>query len=178
MRLVATGRIRDEGGAARGPGATSCGMRSPSASADRALRLAPNSGQVLFLDAWNHLYMDDWRNAVAQTERARRLSPVDPAMFLVASALGAAQFAGEQYEDAAACMRQAIRDRPGYQVAHRLLTASLARLGRPEEARAAIPGLLAAAPGHTLAAAAAHSAFRRRTRERYLEGLRLAGLPE
>jgi adenylate cyclase len=63
-------------------------------------------------------------------------------------------------------------------VAHRLLAASLARLGRPEEARAAIPGLLATAPGRTLAAAAAHSAFRGRTRERYLEGLRLAGLPE
>ena len=153
-------------------------MRSPSASADRALRLAPNSGQVLFLGAWNQLYMDDGRTAVAQTERARRLSPVDPAMFLFTAAFGAAHFAGEQYEDAAACMRQAIRDRPGYLVAHRLLTASLARLGRPEGAHAAIPCLLAAAPGHTLAAAAAHSAFRRRTRERYLEGLRLAGLPE
>lgn len=77
-----------------------------------------------------------------------------------------------------AWVRRAIRDRPNYLVAHRLLAASLTQLGRVEEARAGIPALLAVAPGYTVAAAARHSAFRSPTQERYLDGLRRAGLPE
>ena len=74
--------------------------------------------------------------------------------------------------------RRALRDRPTYLVAHRLLAASLVELGRPEAAREAVDALLAVAPGYTLASAAAHSAFRGPTRERYLGALRKAGLPE
>src|SRR3712207_8947321 len=40
------------------------------AAGDRALALAPNSALVLFLGGWNRLYVDDWRTAVAQIERA------------------------------------------------------------------------------------------------------------
>ena len=107
-----------------------------------------------------------------------RLSPVDPAKFYYAAALGAAHFVGERYAEAVDWERRALRDRPTYLVAHRLLAASLIHLGCPEEAREAVASLLAVAPGYTLAAAAAHSAFRDRTRERYLDGLRRAGLPE
>jgi TolB-like protein len=149
------------------------------AAADRALALAPNSALVLLLGGWNRLYVDDWRTAAAQMERAMRLSPVDPAKFYYAAALGAAHFVGERYEEAAEWERRALRDRPTYLVAHRLLATSLMHLGRPEEAREAVESLLAVAPGYyTMAAAAAHSAFRGRTRERYLDGLRRAGLPE
>jgi TolB-like protein len=148
------------------------------AASNRARRLAPNSGPVLYLGAWSHLYLGDWQTAVAWTERAMRLSPVDPGMAYFTAALGAAHFVGERYEEAAAWVRCAIHDHPGYLVAHRLLAASLAQLGRLEEARAAIPALLAVAPGYTVTAAVAHSAFRSPTRERYVEGLRRAGLPE
>ena len=148
------------------------------AAADRALALAPNSALVLLLGGWNRLYVDDWRTAAAQMERAMRLSPVDPAKFYYAAALGAAHFVGERYAEAVDWERRALRDRPTYLVAHRLLAASLIHLGCPEEAREAVASLIAVAPGYTLAAAAAHSAFRDRTRERYLDGLRRAGLPE
>ena len=148
------------------------------AAADRALALAPNSALVLLLGGWNRLYVDDWRTAAAQMERAMRLSPVDPAKFYYAAALGAAHFVGERYEEAVEWERRALRDRPTYLVAHRLLATSLIHLGHPEEAREAVASLLAVAPGYTLAAAGAHSAFRGRTRERYLDGLRRAGLPE
>ena len=148
------------------------------AATDRALALAPNSALVLFLGGWNRLYVDDWRTASAQMERAMRLSPVDPAKFYYAAALGAAHFVGEQYEEAVEWERRALRDRPTYLVAHRLLAASLVHLGDPEAAREAVRALLGVAPGYTLAAAAAHSAFRGPTRERYLGALRQAGMPE
>jgi adenylate cyclase len=147
------------------------------AAGDRALALAPNSALVLFLGGWNRLYVDDWRTASAQMERAMRLSPVDPAKFYYAAALGAARFVGERYEEAVEWERRALHDRPTYLVAHRLLAASLVHLGHPEAAREAVSTLLAVAPGYTLAAAAAHSAFRGPTRERYLGALLQAGLP-
>jgi TolB-like protein len=147
------------------------------AAADRALLLAPNSGQILFVSAWTHVYVDDWQTAVARIERAMRLSPVDPATFLFVTALGAAHFVGRHYEIAVEWLRRAIGDRPGFLQAHRLLAASLALLDRLEEAREAVAELLAAAPGYTLAEAAAHSALSGGSRERYLDGLRRAGLP-
>jgi adenylate cyclase len=149
------------------------------AASNRAVRLAPNSGLVLYLGGWSHLYIGDWRTAVAWIERAIRLSPVDPSMSYFTAALGAAHFVGEQYEEAVEWLRHAIRDHSGYLVAHRLLAASLTQLGRLEEAREAVRALLReAAPGYTLTAAAAHNAFRGPARERFLDGLLRAGLPE
>jgi adenylate cyclase len=148
------------------------------AAADRAVVLAPNSGFCLYLGAWNRLYVGDWQTAVTWAERAMRLSPVDPGMAYFTTCLGAACFVGERYQEAAAWVRQAINQNRDYLVPYRLLATSLALLGRVEEAHAALPGLLAVAPGYTLADAAAHTAFRGSVRERYLQGLRLAGLPE
>lgn len=148
------------------------------ATTDRAVRHAPNSGTVLFLSGWNHLYVEDWQTTIAQVERVMRLSPVDPSMFYFTATLGAACFVGEQYEACEDWQHRTLREHPGYLVAHRLLAASLARLGREAEAREAVDALLATAPGYTVQAAAAHTAFRGTTRERYLDGLRRAGLPD
>jgi TolB-like protein/tetratricopeptide (TPR) repeat protein len=148
------------------------------AASDRAVRLAPNAAVALYLSGWNRLYVGDWETALTQIARAIRLSPVDPGMFYYTTAMAAAHFVGGQYAETADSARRAIHDRPSYLVPHRLLASALANLGKLDEARAAVPGILAAAPGYTVAAAAAHSAFRGAVRERYLEGLRRAGLPE
>jgi adenylate cyclase len=102
------------------------------AATERARLLAPSSGQVLFAGAWNRIYAGDWRTAVEWTERAIRLSPVDPSMFHFMTALGAAHFLGEQCEGSVLCCRRAINGRPTYLVAHRWLVAGLAQLGRVE----------------------------------------------
>jgi TolB-like protein len=148
------------------------------AAADRAVMLAPNSGFCLYLGAWNRLYVNDWQTAVMWTERAMRLSPVDPEMAFFTTCLGASHFAGERYEEAVSWVRRAITENGDYLVPYRLLATSLALLGRLHEARAVLPAMLAVAPGYTLTKAAAHTAFRGNVRERYLEGLRRAGLPE
>lgn len=148
------------------------------AMADRALQLAPNSALVLFYGGWTRLYAGDWQAAIERIERAMRLSPVDPLTFHFIGALAAARFIGGQYEEAADCARRAIRARPTYLAAHLGLAASLARLGRLEEAGEAVRTLLAVAPGETLASIAAHTALRGAVRERYLDALRRAGVPE
>jgi adenylate cyclase len=148
------------------------------AAADRALRLAPNSAQVLLFNGWIRTYVGDARTAIAQLERAMRLSPVDPSTFYFTTALALAHFVGGDSEGAAGLARRAIHDRPSFLTGHRLLAACLARLGRLDEAAGAVRTLLALAPGYRLADAARHLAVRdQAVRELYLDGLRKAGLP-
>jgi adenylate cyclase len=149
------------------------------AAADRALSLAPNSTLVLLNAGWIRAYVGDSRTAITLLERAMRLSPVDAAMFLFSTALGLAHYTDQRYGDAAEWAGRALHDRPTYLSAHRLLATSLAELGRLDAAREAVRALLAAAPDYTAGLAAAHSALRDPAlRERYLDGLRRAGLPE
>ena len=133
---------------------------------------------MLLNAGWIRAYVGDSRAAVALLERAMRLSPVDPAMFLFATALGLAHYTGGRHEEAAEWAGRALRDRPAYLAARRLLATSLAELGLLDAAREAVRALLAVAPDYTVGLAAAHSALRDPAlRGRYLDGLRRAGLP-
>ena len=149
------------------------------AAATRALRFAPNAAQVLSLSGWNRIYVGDWEVAVTQIARAVQLSPLDPMLFFYSTALSAAYFAGAQYEDAVAWARRAISERPTYLLAHRLLAANLALLGRIEAANDAVRMLLSLAPGDTVTSIMAQSALVNNClRRRYFDALRRAGLPD
>jgi len=64
-------------------------------------------------------------------------------------------------------------------VAHRLLAASLSALGQADKAKAALAGLLAVAPGATIANTRAGVPWKQpEVMERYLDTLRRAGLPD
>jgi tetratricopeptide (TPR) repeat protein len=104
-----------------------------------------------------------------------RLSPVDPAKFYATTALGFANFLLRRYEDAAELGRRALGDRPAFLPAHRLLVASLGQFGDRGAAEEALSALLAVAPDHTVAIAAARTSMRDPA---LFEGLRKAGLPE
>jgi adenylate cyclase len=94
-------------------------------------------------------------------------------------ALSLAHLVAGRHAEAADWARRALRDRPTYLAANRLLAANLGRLGRREEAAEAVRALLAVAPGYTVAKAAMHLALRDTpARETFLGGLQLAGLPE
>jgi adenylate cyclase len=83
------------------------------------------------------------------------------------------------YDEAVKFGTRAAREQPRNVTAHRVVAASLALLGRTDEARSAMRALLAVAPNFTM------SQMRRiipyadaEFVERYLRGLREAGLPE
>jgi tetratricopeptide (TPR) repeat protein len=145
------------------------------AAVERALLLAPNSVAVLLLGGWARLHAGDGPGAAARLERAVRLSPIDPAMFLFATALGHARLLEGRHAEAADWARRALGDRPGFVPAHRLLVASLAQLGEQEASAAALRSLLALVPGYTVSAAAAQTTIRAPV---LFDGLRKAGLPE
>jgi adenylate cyclase len=111
--------------------------------------------------------------------RALRLSPRDPANYWTYAFFGLADFSEGHYEEAAEWALKAMHLQQDFPTAHRLLAASYSRLGLTAQAEAAIEGLLAIAPGTTIARTRAGVPWKDPAiMDRYLDALRNAGLPE
>jgi adenylate cyclase len=149
------------------------------AALDRALTLTPNSAQVLRLSGWVRLHSGDPRMAVEHFTRAIHLSPLDPDVTFAFTGLGIAHMMRGDYDEALKCGTRSVHEMPRNAIAHRVVAASLALLGRTEEARAAMRGLLAVAPNFTMAHMRRIIPYRdAEFFARYLQGLKEAGLPE
>jgi TolB-like protein/Tfp pilus assembly protein PilF len=146
----------------------------------RSLRLNPNSAIALAITAWMESQMGNPAKAIEMYHRAERLSPRDPRGWLIATGLGMAFFFQEQFDEAASWAEKALVDNPRCTIALRTLAGSLAKMGRRKDAAVVVQKLLKIEPQLTL------SVWRARLRwldetpwgNRYVEGLRLAGLPE
>ena len=117
-------------------------------------------------------------DAIAVLEKGMRLSPRDPFLSAFLSGVALAHFAAGRYEDAVDWARRSLRRRTDWIDPHHVLAASYAHLGRLEEARTAWEDALRLQPGfsldtYELMLASADPDFA----ERYLAGLRKAGLP-
>jgi TolB-like protein len=139
-----------------------------------ALRLNPNDA-----DAWSNLA--DLRvmegrgaEAVACVEKAMRLNPQAPGRHYWD--LGQAQIAAGQYEAAVKTLRNEATYRTG---SRRFLAAALAHLGQLDEARVEARLFMAQNPHFRITYWVATQPFRDlATRDRIVEGYRMAGLPE
>ena len=146
---------------------------------ERAVRLDP-SGAAAY--AWLGMALavsGRPEQAIANLEKALRLSPQDPAKGMILVSTAWAHFSAERYEQALDWARRALAHDPRDDLAYRSLAASYAQLGRPEEAQDALEEELRLDPGLSL----------RKVRQqnpttdpdflaRWLDGLRKAGLPE
>jgi adenylate cyclase len=149
------------------------------AALDRALALNVNSAQALRVSGFVRLHAGDPRTATEHFTRAMRLSPLDPRISYVFSGLGLAHMMSGDYEEAVKFGRQAMREMPRNAQAHRIVAASLALLGRTEQARLAMRALLTVAPNFTMSHMKMFIPYHdAQFVERYLRGLRDAGLPE
>jgi adenylate cyclase len=150
------------------------------AALDRALALNINSALALRDSGWVRLHSGDPRTATEHFTRAIRLSPLDPHISFAFCGLGMAHVMTGDYDEAVKFGRQAAREQPRNAHAYRIVAASLALLGRTEEARSTMHALLAVTPNFTMSHMRInllpyHDA---EFVERYLRGLREAGLPE
>jgi TolB-like protein/Tfp pilus assembly protein PilF len=146
---------------------------------DRALSLNGNSAEVWTTSGWVRLFAGNANTAADHLGRAIRLSPRDPEIIRALAGLGIANMMAGDYEEALKFGRQALQEMPRDVVAHKVVAASLALLGRTEEARTAMRALLAVAPGFTMSLARKNIPYRdAEFVERYHRGLREAGLPE
>jgi tetratricopeptide (TPR) repeat protein len=145
----------------------------------RSLQLNPNSAIALTTAGWNEAMLGNPQKAVELLQRAERLSPRDPRTWYMASAAALTHFAAGRFEDAIASAKRALAQNPRFTRTLRVLAASLAILGREQAAKQVMQDLLRIEPNLTV------EKIRWRLRHMdasvlspFLEGLRLAGLPE
>jgi TolB-like protein len=112
--------------------------------------------------------------AIDEIHKALRLNPAPDCWYWLL--LGQAQYGARQYEAAVATLR---REETYRTMSRRFLAASLAKLGRMDEARREAEMFLLTSPHFTISHWAANQPFRDAdTRAHFVEGLKLAGLPE
>ncbi len=148
-----------------------------SAEVETALRLNPNL-------AWGHgaalnimILKGDMEAARTHMETASQLSPRDPmwTSWLLTYNIGV--YVAGHYEEVVERADEVFRISPDNPAVFRQRAAALAMLGRSEEARQDIDRLLELIPGNTISQVREQLSFFPDL-ERFLEGLRKAGLPE
>lgn len=146
---------------------------------ERAIELSPNDPSAHGYLGLTHALCGDYEAATRELDAAMRLSPRDPFLAVWCMSRAVAAFTAGTYEEAVDWAGKSIEENPRFAGAHRVLTASLSQLGRLEEAKAALEGLLRQMPGLTIKATHQQVPMKRREDlQRYLDGLREAGLPE
>jgi adenylate cyclase len=145
---------------------------------DRALALDPNQAWAWTRLGFIRVYRGDPEGGIEAFERARRLSPLDPFSFNSFIGMGLANFALGRYAEAVELTRRAMHEKSGMTWAYRDLAVFLALGGNLTEAREALAAFMESRPGLTLAGVRAALRFMEPSLlDRYVEGLRLAGLP-
>ena len=146
--------------------------------ADRAVMVHPNSVFVCHRAASVYAVCGESDKAIARCEAACRMNPLDSRKAATATytTLSAALYMALRYEDAIRAGRRALAFAPQSNVARKFVAASLAQLGRDDEARAEIAELLRHQPGASLAAFRQQPFRHRWMQELHVEGLRKAGL--
>jgi TolB-like protein/Tfp pilus assembly protein PilF len=114
-------------------------------------------------------------DAVNYFQKALGMSPHDPLTAVFYSGMGTAHYYAHRYDEAIEWSRKAIRERPGYTAAHRILCASLAMAGRMEDAEAAAATLRQLQPNISIAWVEQHVPYTPRTMPHFLDGMRKAG---
>jgi adenylate cyclase len=145
---------------------------------ERALRLHPNSLLVRNYSGAVFAASGESLRAIEEYQAAQRLSPVDPRAYISLSGIVTAHFFARNFEEAVARAKRILVEWPSHAVSLRYLAASLAHLGRRDEAQQTVSDLLKVQPNSCLSRSR-HSRFRHQWMyDLYLEGLREAGLPE
>jgi adenylate cyclase len=117
--------------------------------------------------------------ALEYIERGMRLSPRDPMMWWFFRSASLVHFADGRYDEAVEWGRRLVQATPRLASSWRILAASLAQLGRLDEARSAFEQVLQLQPQYSLAGTrTALAAADPDYLKRYIDGLRKAGLKE
>ncbi len=117
---------------------------------DRSLSINANANRAWLASAIVRCCLGEPETAIEHAERAMRLSPLDVSMWVAYGVLAVAHMQLKNYEQASSWGRKAIRLHRDNLPSHHVLVASLAHLGRQEEAEEALSELLDLEPGLTI----------------------------
>jgi TolB-like protein/Flp pilus assembly protein TadD len=143
------------------------------AAIDRAIQINRNDADLLAWSSGVYVHAGRLDIALSSCQRAIRLNPNCPNWYWWE--LGQVYFHRARYEDALSALKR-MSD-PGQ--AHRLLAATLAQLGRLEEAATHAAAFLKLVPGFSVDEFSKTEPYQDPAElDRYVTGLRLAGLPD
>ena len=146
---------------------------------ERALRLNPNFGMAWALSGTTALYLGDLEGAAARFERYKRLSPADHNAFVFDATLSALELFRGDAAAAVALGRKATELHPRYAGGLKHYLAALGHVRQTREAGVVLARLLAIDPRVCIQTIMeAMPVTNPEHRERYAEGLRIAGVPE
>ena len=125
-----------------------------------------------------HAFRDQSAEAVAFTERARKLSPLDPQRYYFDSLSATAYLADHRWEAALDYAERSLRGNRRHPSTLRVRIIALHHLGRYEESRRAVAELMRLEPGLTVSRYLAnHPAAEYSTGKLWAETLEAAGIP-
>ena len=146
---------------------------------DRSFALSSSSALAFGFSSIVRAWKGDDATAVDQAERAIRLSPFDPLLYLPYVGLAYAHFAAGRFEEAAAAAGKARQSNSKFSMPYVLHAAALANLGRGEEARVVADRLREVEPDLTVSTAIRSARFANPDKNAELgDALLRAGLPE
>jgi tetratricopeptide (TPR) repeat protein len=146
---------------------------------DRALDLDVNLAVAWQRCGWVRGYAGDSDGAIESLNKAIRLNPLDPRVFLTQSAMAFAHFIAGRDDEAARWAAMALRVKPNWLPALRMTIASNAMRGEAEQAERSLNAYLRIDPAVTIAKLCEYYPFRREAdRQRLIAAMRKAGVPE
>lgn len=146
---------------------------------DRALELDVNLAAAWQRSGWVRGYAGDHEGAIRSLEKAMRLNPLDPRVFLTQSAMAFAHFIAGRDQEAADWAAMATRMKPNWMPALRVSIAANAMLGRAAEARDGLRAYQGVDPDVSIRKICGHYPFQRpQDMQRLEEALRRAGVRE
>jgi TolB-like protein/class 3 adenylate cyclase/Flp pilus assembly protein TadD len=144
----------------------------------RALELDPNSFFARGYLGVSYGFGGDYETALPHLEEAMRLSPRGPLLVIWCLCRGWAALNAERYDEAVEYAMHAAEANPEFPDIYAVLASANGHLGRVGPARAALDQLLHRMPGLTVSDPRLDRPFARAAdRERFVEGLRKAGMP-
>jgi len=146
---------------------------------DRALELDANLAVAWQRSGWVRGYAGDSDGAIESLDKAMRLNPLDPRVFLTQSAMAFAHFIAGRDEEAARWAAVALRVKPNWLPALRMAIAANAMRGQAEPAKRALNAYLRIDPKVTVRKLCGYYPFRREAdRERLVAAMRKADVPQ
>jgi len=142
----------------------------------RALDLNPNFAAAHGYLGWTLSFDGQSDKAIAHSQTAVRMSPHDPQQVIFYGGMAAAHYLAGRYEEAISSAFSALRYRPTFNAARRLLISALAQAGRLDEARAELERLKSYQPDISIAWIEKNVPYTSASMVKYLEGWHKVGL--
>jgi adenylate cyclase len=146
---------------------------------DRSLMLNTNLATAWRFSGYVRVFLGEPDLAIDHLERAIRLSPLDPLIFIVQNGIVLANFFAGRYEEALSWAQKTLRQNPNYVAAIIMAAVSGAMAGRDDETRKAVGRLREIDPTTGISNFTNVWPLRRPEHlAAFDKGLRLTGLPD